>query len=198
MPATEAYQMFAMSAPSHFSDRARCLTPGSRANASRSSPTTSAPPRPATRRRRRRRRAKFASRMSDISILSSSGASGLAQHRIGKRASAPAETIASYGGNRVFGIVEHQQIVFRDQPVAGIARDHIDFAGGGRRIHEVRLHLPLRAEIQAIGVSQARPIPAATRIRNPPPSTSFPHARRDRRSNGSQVLRRVCRGITSA
>ena len=33
------------------------------------------------------------------------------------------------GRDRVPGIVQHHQIVFRDQPVAGIARDDVDFAG---------------------------------------------------------------------
>src|SRR5947207_1879223 len=49
-------------------------------------------------------------------------------------------------GNRVFRIVEQHQIVFGDQPVAGVARDHVDLAGGNGGIHEVRLHLPLRAK----------------------------------------------------
>ena len=61
------------------------------------------------------------------------------------------------GGDRVPGIAKHHEIVFRDQPVAGIARDDVDFAGRCRRIHEVRLHLPLRAERQPLDFSQRSP-----------------------------------------
>lgn len=61
------------------------------------------------------------------------------------------------GRDRVPGIVERNEIVFCDQPVAGVAGDDIDLAAGDGRIHEVRLHLALGAEREAIGLLQRRP-----------------------------------------
>ncbi|MGY3425596.1 hypothetical protein ACVWZW_006100 [Bradyrhizobium sp. F1.13.4] len=55
------------------------------------------------------------------------------------------------------GIVERNEIVFCDQPVAGVARNDIDLAAGNGRVHEVRLHLALGAEREAIGLLQCRP-----------------------------------------
>ena len=54
-------------------------------------------------------------------------------------------------------VVQRDQIVFRDQPVAGVARDHIDFAGCHGHIHEIWLHLPLLTECKTVGLLDRRP-----------------------------------------
>src|SRR5262249_52771311 len=52
---------------------------------------------------------------------------------------------------------EHGEPICRYLTVASIGRDNIDFAVGCGPVHEFRLHLTLRAEIQAIGGPQCRP-----------------------------------------
>ena len=123
--------------------------------APRPCPTASAPPHPAKTRRRRRRRADWlrawwrcrscpATAKCGAQRLVAGAFRGQQQDRVIRR-------------DRVFGIVQHHQIVLRDQAVAGVARDHVDLAGGGRGIHEIRLHLPLGAEFQSIGLLQGGP-----------------------------------------
>jgi hypothetical protein len=55
------------------------------------------------------------------------------------------------------GIVEHDEVVLGDAAVAGVGRNHVYFAGADRRIHELRLHLPLLPERQPVGAADRRP-----------------------------------------
>ena len=48
--------------------------------------------------------------------------------------------------------VQKNKVVLGDQPVAGVTRDHVDLAGGDRRIHEIRLHRPLAAKGKPVGL----------------------------------------------
>ena len=83
---------------------------------------------------------RLASRMAAMSILPSSGASA-ARKLCVVGALRRQQHDGVIGRDRVPGVVQHDQIVFRDQPVAGVARDDVDLAGGDGGIHEIRLHL---------------------------------------------------------
>ena len=54
-------------------------------------------------------------------------------------------------------IVERHQVVFSDQPVAGVGGDDVDLVRCDRRIHEVGLHLPLLAERQVVSLADGGP-----------------------------------------